>query len=93
MSLALVRGIHQWLVDSPHKGPVMQKMFPSVDNVIMYQAIIWANADIPLTGLQWNFNQYNQIFSQDKNIFENVVCKMAAISFLSLWINNGNKKH
>ena len=20
--------IHQWLVDSPHKGPVTQKMFP-----------------------------------------------------------------
>ena len=26
--LAFVRGIHQWLVNSPHKGPVTQKMFP-----------------------------------------------------------------
>ena len=26
-SLAFVRGIHQWLVDSPHKEPVVQKMF------------------------------------------------------------------
>ena len=34
MSLAFVRGIHQWPVDSPHKGPVTQKMFPS-DGVIM----------------------------------------------------------
>ena len=32
--LAFVRGIHWWPVDSPHKGPVMQKMFP-FDNVIM----------------------------------------------------------
>ena len=27
-SLAFVRGIHQWPVDSHNKGPVMQKMFP-----------------------------------------------------------------
>ena len=28
MSLAFVRGIHQWPVNSPHKGPATQKMFP-----------------------------------------------------------------
>ena len=33
-SLALERGIHQWPVDSPHEGPVTQKMFP-IDDVIM----------------------------------------------------------
>ena len=27
-SLSFVRGIHQWPVDSPHKGPVSKKMFP-----------------------------------------------------------------
>ena len=27
-SLALVRGIHWWPVNSPHKGPVTRKMFP-----------------------------------------------------------------
>ena len=32
--LAFVRGIHQWLVNSPHKLPVMRKMFP-FDDVIM----------------------------------------------------------
>ena len=30
-SLAFVRGIHRWPVDSPHKGPVTRKMFPFVD--------------------------------------------------------------
>ena len=30
----LVWGIHRWPVNSPHKGPVMQKMSPS-DDVIM----------------------------------------------------------
>ena len=33
MSLAFVRGIHRWPVNSPHKGPVTQNMFP-FDDVI-----------------------------------------------------------
>ena len=33
-SLAFVRGIHRWPVDSPHKGPVTRKMFP-FDDVFM----------------------------------------------------------
>ena len=37
-SLALVRGIHRWPVNSPHKGPVTGKMFP-FDDVTMMQRI------------------------------------------------------
>ena len=33
-SLAFVWGIHRWLNNSPHKGPITWKMFP-FDNVIM----------------------------------------------------------
>ena len=33
-SLAFVRGIHRWLVNSPHRWPVTRKMFP-FDDVIM----------------------------------------------------------
>ena len=33
-SLALVRGIYRWRVDSPHKEPVTRKIFP-FDDVIM----------------------------------------------------------
>ena len=33
-SLAFVRGIHQWPVNSLHKGPVTRKMFP-FDDIIM----------------------------------------------------------
>ena len=33
-SVAFVQGIHQWPVNSPHKGPVMRKMFSS-DHFIM----------------------------------------------------------
>ena len=34
VSLAFVRGIHRWPVNSPHKGPITRKMFP-LDDVIM----------------------------------------------------------
>ena len=33
-SLAFVRGIHRWPVNSPQKGPIMRKMF-QLDDVIM----------------------------------------------------------
>ena len=33
-SLAFMRGIHRWPVNSPHKGPVPRKMFP-FDDVVM----------------------------------------------------------
>ena len=38
-SLAFVRGIHRWPVNSPHKGPVTRKMFP-FDDVIMFWLLI-----------------------------------------------------
>ena len=40
VSLAFVMGIHWWLVNSPHKGPVTRKMFP-FDDVIMMIVIRW----------------------------------------------------
>ena len=39
-SLAFVRGIHRWPVNSPHKGPVRRQMFP-FDDVIM-----WPNSKV-----------------------------------------------
>ena len=37
-SLAFVRGIHRWPVNSPHKGPVTRTMFP-FDDIIMSDCI------------------------------------------------------
>ena len=33
-SLTFLRGMHRWLVNSPHKGPVTQEIFP-FDDIIM----------------------------------------------------------
>ena len=41
-SLAFVRGIHRWPVNSPHKGPVTRKMFP-FDDVIMLTHYVWCH--------------------------------------------------
>ena len=38
-SLAFVRGIHRWPVNSPHKWPVTWKMFP-FDDVIMLPSMV-----------------------------------------------------
>ena len=35
-SLAFVRGIHRWSVNSQHKGPVTRKMFPFDDVIMVY---------------------------------------------------------
>ena len=46
-SLAFVRGIHRWQVNSPHKRPVTQKMFP-FDDVI--------NKSRHVEYIPWNIN-------------------------------------
>ena len=48
VSLAFVRVIHRWPVNSPHKGPVTRKMFP-FDDVIM-----WAQAGCIFLGIYCN---------------------------------------
>ena len=40
-SLAFVRGIHRWPVNSPHKGPVTRKMFPFDDIIMVRTAILY----------------------------------------------------
>ena len=57
-SLAFVRGIHRWPVNSPHKWPVTRKMFP-FDNVIMgpqdYKILIITS--IPLGTWWYSYHQ------------------------------------
>ena len=40
VSLAFVRGIHRRLVNSPHKGPVMQKMFLFHDIIMSSEFVL-----------------------------------------------------
>ena len=68
-SLAFVRGIHRWPVNSPLKGPVMRKMFP-FDDVIMCQKY---SAPIATMGWFVHSNHVGHMFCLDRrNIFNDV---------------------
>ena len=41
-SLAFVRGIHRWPVNSPHKWPVTRKMFPFDDVIMDCYVLLWS---------------------------------------------------
>ena len=51
-SLAFMRGIHLWPVNSPHKGPVMQKMFLFDDTIMSHQPRVHCC----LPGMYWIWN-------------------------------------
>ena len=53
-SLAFVRGIHRWLVDSSDKRPVTRKMFP-FDDVIMGSVFMSSYHAKPNRFLLWSF--------------------------------------
>ena len=53
-SLAFVRGIHRWPVNSPHKGPVTRKMFPFDDVIMGWCALFcWSYLYDPLAHILW----------------------------------------
>ena len=52
-SLDFVRGIHQWLVNSPHKGPVTWKMFPFDEDIMEHTAQRIKNLLVKIRLLQW----------------------------------------
>ena len=39
-SLAFVRGIHRWPMNSTHKGPIRWKMFPFDDVIMLYHKML-----------------------------------------------------
>ena len=49
-SLAFVRGIHRWPVTSLHKGPIMWKLFP-FDDVIMVWVAIKGHCNVTTSSL------------------------------------------
>ena len=58
-SLAFVRGIHRWSVNSPHKGPVTRKMFP-FDDVIM--TVCYSRKEEHMSALKPSYTKTQQLF-------------------------------
>ena len=74
-SLAFVQGIHQSPVNSPHKGPVMRKMFP-FHNVIMETVHQWKSQDFTYD------NKYIRLHD-DSTFFSWTTCRVN--SLLTHW--------
>ena len=54
-SLAFVRGIHRWPVNSPHKGPVTRKIFPIDDVIMCYSDVLkFTTALHTIAATVWN---------------------------------------
>ena len=59
-SLAFVRGIHRWPVNSPHKRPVTRKMSPFYDVIMVRVLYMYAGQELEeLKG--WNLNEMSDI--------------------------------
>ena len=48
VSLAFVRWIHRWPVNSPHKWPVTRKIFPFDDVIMIFRNASWFNYHAPV---------------------------------------------
>ena len=61
-SLAFVRGIHRWPVNSRHKGPVPRKMFPFDDVIMHHDTCYWVSRIYkPLPFMKKTFNYKRQV--------------------------------
>ena len=76
VSLAFVREIHRWPVNSPHNGPVTRKMFP-FDNVIMHSTRKWeryslgqaynCQITIYISPYRTNYGAFCQVFGEKRS--------------------------
>ena len=93
-SLAFVRGIHRWPVDSPHKGPVTQKMFP-FDDVIVYESCCtliqillsfdWRRTD------EKSWSESTMLYLTDAYISQSALMSSDYLWLNNIWRANFNK--
>ena len=66
-SLAFVKEIHRWPMDSPHKGPVTRKIYP-FGNVIMVLFQIWWKRVLKYgVSLRWRHNDHAGVSNHQPN--------------------------
>ena len=87
MSLALLRGIHRGPVNSPHKWPVSQKMFP-FDDVIMFGN--FDRSPVGLGSLRMEstsvINFVNHLLKRIENRISNLDCALSTgVKLTPVW--------
>ena len=96
-SLAFVRGIHRWPVNSSHKGPVTRKVFP-FDDVIMSSANHgWPNDGYSQQTI-YCFISYPlwlgplvSTFVTFPNFLLIIITKVSTSNYCKIWIMNSHK--
>ena len=85
-SLAFVGGIHRWPVNSPHKGPVTQKMFPFHDVIMVLMTI----PDLCWEFLyQWQWNSFNKKWTEFfavVGMIDKTDLRMKCIATINIWL-------
>ena len=95
-SLAFVRGIHQWPVNSPHKGPVTQKMFPFDDVIIINKNICEDRSNVIAISRRHFKMLFVYTLSQLDSNF-NEICHQSPVNHMStmvrtmVWRRSGDK--
>ena len=79
-SLAFVRGIHRWPVNSPHKCPVTRKMFP-FDDVIMNNDTLRIQLSISET--RFIFSTYIHVAISSVLLYTNIHVAISSAFFNS----------
>ena len=85
-SLAFVRGIHRWPVNSPHKGSVTRKMFP-FDTVIIlsrWPCRVWRNWSFKVVNFVtlWKQEQFAPYF-----FISISKCFLLSMKHFAFWLN------
>ena len=69
----LCEGIHQWPVNSPHKGPVTQKMFPFDDAIMRNRTVLFERAN-------WHQNLLQRLPCGEMGCYSEMSCQFACSS-------------
>ena len=87
LSLAFVRGINRWPVNSPHKWPVTWKMF-SLDDIIMginslafYDGLL----SFVIVGLGWGLLKFCLLFSPSVTFWISLKYNLRFVSNVHIW--------
>ena len=91
-SLAFVRGIHRWPVNSPHKWPVMRKMFPFDDVIIRVRKLYLLSRNVNTYNISSHFKwalvagKSMHMVKYKIHIIKSIHCLLMYASIRTIWM-------
>ena len=84
-SLAFVRGIHWWPVNSPHKGPVRLKMLPFDDVIRLFEGSTYYHILKVVLQMPCNISSVTQTSPRKSDVIWVSFCTFSNIKLPRLW--------